>query len=160
MNEISKLLTNERFKGLMFCQLFLPNKHRIILLYRWDSNDPTLSLHDTNHNVYRLDPSGSVVWQVRRDDSNRPDDWWEQLHALARSEGYDGAREPFMYIDLEYPDGRRITSDEQGDGKGILLWEPGCLIRLVGSAYQKYILDPETGIAKNVTPVPCHERPW
>lgn len=140
--------------------LLLPHGDKIILADEYKDDGSALSLEDANHNVYRLNAVGEVVWQVRRDDSNRPADWWEQLHRLAREQGQDGAREPFMYIDLQYPDGRRITSDEYGDGKDVAVWEPGCLIWLVGSAYQKYLLDPETGIAKNVTPVHVHERPW
>jgi hypothetical protein len=140
--------------------LQLSGGDKIIVSARYADDGSSLSLPDINHNVYRLNPAGEVVWQVRRDDSNRPPDWWEQLHRLAREQGQDGAREPFMYIQLEKPDGTRITSDRNGDGTNVEMWSPGSVIWLVGSAYQEYILDPDTGIAKNVTPVPLHERPW
>lgn len=150
----------ERFNGRPFSQLVLPCGDRIILTFRWDGTEPGQSIDESNHNVFRLKAGGEVVWQVRRDDSNRPPDWWDTLHRLAREQGLDGAREPFMYIQLEYPDGKRVTSDRNGDGTSVETWSPGCIIWLVGSAYQEYILDPETGIAKNVTPVHVHERPW
>lgn len=138
----------------------MPDGERIVCTFALDGSEPNESLFEANHNVFRLTPTGEVIWQVRRDDSNRPPDWWEQLHRLAREQGQDGAREPFMYIQLEKPDGTRITSDRNGDGTNIEMWSPGSVIWLVGSAYQEYILDPDTGIAKNVTPVPLHERPW
>lgn len=148
------------FKGCRFRALHMPDGGEIICFHYCPDEVPLLSLYDDNHNVYRLNPTGEVIWQVRRDDSNRPPDWWEQLHRLAREQGQDGAREPFMYIQLEKPDGTRITSDRNGDGTNVEMWSPGSVIWLVGSAYQEYILDPDTGIAKNVTPVPLHERPW
>ncbi len=140
--------------------LQLPDGDKIIIAGEYVDDGSALSPHDINYNVYRLTPAGKIVWQVRRDDSNRPKDWWEQLHRLAKEQGQDGAREPFMYIQLENPDGTRITSDRNGDGANILMWSPGSVIWLVGSAYQEYTLDPDTGIAKNVTPVHLHERPW
>ena len=72
-----------------------------------------VSLHNENHNVYRLNPAGEIIWQVRRDDSNHPADWWDILHRHAREKGLDGAREPFMYIQIEYPDGRRSSSESE-----------------------------------------------
>ena len=137
--------------------LRLPCGNKIVLSAQYvDGTD--LSLYDINHNVFRLNPAGEVVWQVRRDDSNHPPDWWDILHHYARQEGLDGAREPFTYIQIEYPDGRRLSSDRNGDGTNIAVWSPGSTLWLSGSAYQDYILDPETGIAKNVTKWPV--RPW
>jgi len=144
------------FNGWRARQLALPDGGKILCFF-YQNNDDMISLHDENHNVFRLNPAGEVVWQVRRDDSIRPPDWWETLHRLAREQGLDGKRKPFMYMVLEYSDGSRKTSDEQGDGKDIALWEPGCLIHLYGSG-NDYILDPETGIAKNVETGPG--RPW
>lgn len=150
----------ERFNGWPVRQLRLQDGDRIVCTFALDGSEPYESLFEANHNVYRLTPTGEVVWQVRRDDSNRPPDWWEQLHRLARVQGQDGAREPFMYIQLEKPDGTRTTSDRNGDGTSVEVWSPGSVIWLVGSAYQEYILDPETGIARNVTPEHLNERPW
>lgn len=139
----------ERFNGWPIQQLYLPGGDRIICTYARDGSEPYQTLHDCNHNVFRLNPKGEVVWQVRRDDSIRPPGWWEMLHRMAREQGRDGERMPFMYIDLIYPNGKRISSDEDGDGKNIALWQPGCIIRLSGDD-NAYNLDPETGIAVNV----------
>lgn len=117
-----------------------------------------MSLHDENHNVYRLNAQGDIVWQVQRDDSNHPPGWWDELHRQARAEGLDGAREPFMRIWVEDVDG---TFQKDLDGRVPALvqhWTPRCTLHLDGSAYQHYILDPDTGIAKNVTKWPV--RPW
>lgn len=152
-------MKNEIRKPSVWKTLQLPNGDTIMLAGRYDDGS-ALSLDDANHNVYRLTADGEVVWQVRRVDSNRPADWWEQMHKLARASGYDGMRMPFAYIDLVYPDGRRIHSDEHGDGKEIAVWEPGCRIEIYGyDGPQTYELDPETGIANNVTPK-NPGRPW
>jgi hypothetical protein len=147
----------ERYNGWPIRQLRLPCGHRIICTFAKDGSEPRESIYESNHNVYRLSPTDEIVWQVRRDDSIRPPDWWETLHRLAREQGLDGKRKPFMYMVLEYPDGKRKTSDGHGDGTDIALWEPGCTIHLYGSG-NDYILDPETGIAKNVETGPG--RPW
>jgi len=146
-----------RLNGWPFRQLLLPSGDRIILTFSWDGSEPAENLHDANHNVYRLNPAGDVVWQVRRDDSIRPPDWWEKMHQLAQEQGQDGKRKPFMYFRLEYPDGLRKISDEDGDGQNVGLWTPGCVIRLFGGG-NNYTLDPETGIATNVESGPG--RPW
>lgn len=116
-----------------------------------------VSLYNENHNIFRLNPAGEIVWQVQRDDSIMPPGWWEAMHRIAREQGLDGKRKPFTYLVLEYPDGTRTTSDEQGDGIGIAQWQPGCIIHLYGSG-NDYVLDPETGIATNVETGPG--RPW
>ena len=118
----------------------------------------TLSLHDINHNVFRLDKDGNVVWQVQRDDSNHPPDWWDVLHKYARDEGHDGAREPFMYLTVEHADGYIDRDPSSRVPKDVQTWVPKSTIYLDGSAYQNYVLDPDTGIAKNITQWPV--RPW
>jgi hypothetical protein len=144
------------FSGWRDRKLSLPNSDTIVcFFYR---NEATMvSLYNENHNVFRLTPKGEVVWQVQRDDSIMPPDWWETMHRIAREQGLDGKRKPFTYLVLEYPDGSRITSDEQGVGCNFALWEPGCIIHLYGSG-NDYVLDPETGVAKNVETGPG--RPW
>lgn len=147
-----------KFLGWPTRQIVLPNGDRLICLYCKDGTEPELSLHDINHNIFRLNAAGEVVWQVRRDDSNHPADWWDNLHAHARERGEDGAREPFMYMWLTYPDGTYNKDPKTGMPPDIQTWVPGSKITLDGSAYQTYILDPETGIARNVTE--GRPRPW
>ena len=65
---------------------------------------------------------------------------------------------PFTYISVGTP-----TAPPVRDGLKLRLARPlrlapGFSIWLSGSAYQQYILDPQTGIAKNVTDWPV--RPW
>lgn len=148
----------ERFKGWPIKQVRLPSGDRIILTFCWDGTEPYESLYDANHNVYRLNAAGDIIWQVQRDDSNQPPDWWEVLHRYARAEGHDGAREPFTYIQVAYADGSTSWDQQANQWLNICEWQPDCTIWLAGSAYQQYILDPETGIAKNVTE--GRPRPW
>ncbi|MFN4360049.1 MAG: hypothetical protein ACK4F4_04910 [Hylemonella sp.] len=136
----------------------MPNSDEIVCYFFRADGDYT-SLHDINHNVFRLDKEGKVIWQVRRDDSNHPLDWWDILHSQARKQGSDGAREPFMHIDVVTPEGKFAHIDPTTRmNPDVQTWLPGCSIRLSGSAYQNYILDPDTGIAKNITDWPV--RPW
>jgi hypothetical protein len=139
----------ELFKGCPVRRLYMPNGDKIVVTFRWGELGKWEELYATNHNVYRLNQDGEVVWQVVRDDSIMPPNWWETCNRLAREEGGDGHRIPFAAFVLEYLDGRRKTSDEHGDGTSILTWEPGCIIHLYGSG-NDYVLDPETGVAKNV----------
>ncbi len=145
------------FAGWFYRRLQMLNGDNIIC-YFYRNNCGDVSLYDINHNVFRLDDKGDVVWQVKRDDSNHPADWWEILHRYAREKGLEGAREPFMYLQVEYVDGTTSWDNENFQWKNPCDWQPGCKIWLAGSAYQQYILDPETGIAKNVTKWPV--RPW
>jgi len=98
------------------------------------------------------------VWQVRRDDSNHPPDWWDNLHRHARERGLDGAREPFMYMWVTHADGYVDRNPDNRMPKDIQTWVPGSKIVLNGSAYQVYELDPDTGVARNITKLPV--RPW
>lgn len=135
----------------------LPNGDSIVLGDGYEDGQ-LCTLFDENHNIYRLNAQGEVVWQVRRDDSNHPPDWWGILHSIARANGHDGAREPFTEIHLEYADGSTSFDHQTYKWRNPCEWQPGCKIWLVGSAYQQYVLDAETGIAKNVTNLPV--RPW
>jgi len=150
-------MTFGNFQGWYSKQLKMPDGGRIVCYY-YQNNCGMVSLHDENHNVFRLDAQGQVMWQVQRDDSNHPPDWWEGLHRHAREAGYDGAREPFTYVLLKYDDGTNNVSPQTGDPPNVATWTPDCTIWLQGSAYQQYILDPETGIARNITDWPV--RPW
>lgn len=135
----------------------MPNGDQLVCYFFRDGAVRPFHLHDLNHNVYRLNAQGEIVWQVQRDDSNHPPDWWDVLHRVAREEGYDGAHEPFTEFLLEYADG----SNNKTAMETLPLqaeWVPDCKVWLRGSAYQQYILDPETGIAKNVTKWPV--RQW
>ena len=137
-------------------KLTLPNGGQIVLVTGHKYGD-IKTLHDVNHNCYRLNAQGEIIWQVQRDDSNHAPDWWDILHRHARERGEDGAREPFMEFMLEYPDGSNNKNSLE-ILPDIACWTPGCIIWLRGSAYQQYILNPETGIAKNVTE--SRPRPW
>ena len=150
-------MTVAAFKGWASRKVLLPYGDEIICYFFRAQGDYT-SLYDVNHNVFRLDKHQNIIWQVRRDDSNHPPDWWNILHRQAREDGLDGAREPFTELRLEYDDGSTSWDKQTYQWRNPCEWKPGCQIWLAGSAYQTYILDPETGIAKNVTKWPV--RPW
>lgn len=142
----------ERFRGWPIKRLLLPGGDRIVLTYCRDGREPPRSTDESNHNVYRLNPAGEVVWQVQRDDRPHPSEVRENRIPPAISPGIGGTREPFMHIHLEHPDGRRVASDCDGEGTEIERWDTGYIIWLVAQSRQQYVLDPETGMTQNVTP--------
>lgn len=149
----------ERFRGWPIKRLLLPDGDRIVLTYRRDDREPPRSADESNLNVFRLNPAGEVVWQVQRDDRYHPPEVRETGDRRTNAPGIDGAREPFMLIQLEHPDGRRVASDCDGEGTTIERWDTGYIIWLVAQPRQQYVLDPETGMAQNVTPARPRERP-
>jgi hypothetical protein len=136
--------------------LHLPSNDQVALVSSYADGE-SLSLQDINHNIFRLNAQGEVVWQIKRDDTGKFINW-ESLHQHAREQGEDGAREPFMEFILKYPDGSDNINPTNGCPPDEATWTPDCTIWLRGSAYQQYILDPETGVAKNVTE--GRPRPW
>ena len=79
--------------------------------------------------------------------ANHPPDWWDVLHKHARDEGHDGAREPFMYLTVGMRTGISIAIPVAVCLRDVQTWVPKSTIYLDGSAYQNYVLDPDTGIA-------------
>lgn len=146
------------FNGWRMKALSMKNGDQIVCFYFQPQNLREVSLHDVNHNIFRLNKQNKVIWQVQRNDTIRGPGWWDRLHQHAREKGWDGAHEPFMYFVLKYPDGSTNINSKTGDPPDVATWTPDCTIWLQGSAYQQYILDPETGIARNVTEGLV--RPW
>lgn len=138
----------ERFMGRKFDEVKLPDGGRVILLYRWDENDPDLSLHDSNHNIFRLDKDGKVVWQVVRDEQGKL--IWEEVFRQAEKYNEPGrACYPLGELWLEDESGRRFRDEA---------WRPGLKLISLGSGAHTYEIDVESGVAKNITPP--HTRPW
>jgi len=157
-----------KFKEWHKKMLFMPNSEIIVCFCHQPPYAPKESIYDVNHNVFRLTAYNQIIWQVQRDDSNHPPGWWDTLNHHARQDGLDGARCPFTDIALKYPSGEKPINtkpanlidehEEESDDENELFWTPGCYIWLEGSAHQQYILDPNTGIAKNVTPAAAAVR--
>ena len=124
--------------------IFLQNGHSIIIA---DAlfDGTTLSKHDINHNIFRLDVSNNVVWQVQRDeqgcyfpDSNDRDPFGELwLEKIA----------PKQYRWLEPPPLKRFRSS---------VWIEGHKLIALTSGYP-YEINIETGIAINIFQ---GGRPW
>lgn len=144
------------FQGWYARRIVLPGDD-VLICYYYRNHCKEVSLHDENHNIFRLDPSNKVIWQVRRDDRGKLINW-ESMHRHARERGQDGARWPFMEFVLKRPDGSTNLDAMTGCPPEVAIWEPGDVIWLRGSAYQDYELDPESGIALNVTE--GRPRPW
>ena len=131
----------EKFLGWPFYQVNLPDEERIICLYCKDGTEPDLLLYDSNHNIFRLDKTGKIIWQVQRDEQGKVN--WEAAHEIERARGKDGERRPF---------GELHVMTDQGESTHSKTWLPGLVLRALSNGI--YEVDIETGIAKNVTPTP------
>lgn len=91
-----------------------------------------------NHNVFRLDAAGNVVWQVTREEGPHVD--WAVRHAHAKAEDptAEGYFDPFWSLGM---DERGALSPEPAG-----VFRPGCKVYLT-TRWWSYELDVETGIA-------------
>jgi hypothetical protein len=118
-------------------------------------------LHFVNHNIFRLDKDGKVIWQVTREDQGKVN--WALLDEMAREEGREGAEYGFAAIWCKNPLTGELPSTDMETGKLIpnFQWQPG--LKLMARAWDLgnnlYELDVETGIAMNVSP-PGPKRAW
>lgn len=136
-------------------KIILPDQGHIGITHR-DAEWQSLSVDEQNHNIFRLDAQGQVMWQIQRDELGKRD--WAQMKKYDEEHGFPPRREPFIQLSLAYPDGSNNHKKQDGSPPAVATWTEGC--RVIASALDgwAYELDIETGIARNITPVP--HRPW
>ena len=141
-----------KYLGWPIRRLVMPNGDQIICLFCKDGSEPDLSVHDGNHNVFRLDKNGKVIWQITRIDY--PDTNWESKHQRAREKGEPGCIEPFIRFYVTYADGTTKTDLETGMAPDVIEWLPGCKVKMSNLGYgtQWFTLDVDTGVATEITP--------
>lgn len=123
-------------------------------------------LHFCNHNLFRLDKDGNVVWQVKRFECGRLR-WRYVMKMLKRERGGEGeaaaesaARQPFTSLRTTFVRRGRfhplhIESIAPEDLSPI----PRPDFVLIASAENRfYEVDIDTGVAINVTPIPWAAR--
>jgi hypothetical protein len=141
-------MSKETSRVFSWKSLLMPNNERVVIAFGYQEGE-TLSLYDSNHNIFRLDGEGKVIWQVRRDDRGKLNlEEWNQRASRGEVEEW---REPFMGFALIHPDGRVESADS-------MTWKPGCVVKVSSINGQDYELDVDTGIIVNVTP--HRQRPW
>ena len=136
--------------GTVFRILRMPDGNDIFTL----SVHPVLNMDDVerrNHNVFRVDRDGHVLWQITRID--HPGTNWEFKHEQARERGEPGCIEPFIEFSLRFPDGSRNTDGRMPQDN--MDWVAGCRVELVklGFGTQWFSLDIDTGVAIEITPM-------
>lgn len=118
-------------------------------------------LHFLNHNIFRLDKDGNVIWQVTREDQGKVN--WALLNEIAREEGREGAEYGFAAIWCKNPLTGELPSTDMETGKLIpnFPWKPG--LKIMARAWDLgnnlYEIDIDTGVALNVSP-PGPKRAW
>ena len=139
-----------RFMGWPTHQILLPDGGQIICLYCKDGTEPDLSLHDTNHNVFRLDANDQVVWQVRRVEEGYVN--WEVRHRHAKEKDptCEGYFDPFNTMSTRFFEYRSVPGIGSAPAKQEEVYfdeyAPGRLLWLITHRWA-YDIDPETGIA-------------
>lgn len=132
-------MSRARFLG-MPCQLVATVDGDLIIRLEnvYGSGDIWPDLYTANHNVFRLDAAGNVVWQVRRDDKGHMN--WDYLNAEAKAENpaAEGYFDPFWSLGMDESGARGA----QPAG----VFRPGCKVYLT-TRWWAYELDVETGVA-------------
>lgn len=126
----------------------IPDESRIVMAA--PIGDKWHDLYLANHNVFRLDPFGQVMWQVRREENGFVN--WEACHQIAKERDPDceGCMDPFANMGTQFFV-RRPTGDPRPFHPKFVYdvfdsYAPGRLLGL--STYKlEYDLDPETGVA-------------
>jgi hypothetical protein len=146
--------------GLAFTQhIEMPDGGRIIVA-DW-GKQPEWSghtqLHFWNHSLFRLDKSGGVVWQVKRDEGDELQ--WASSREKAESDnvGSVWTRSPFMNLVLKYADGSTNMDRATGKGPGVATWVDGASVYCHTLDQKSYTVDIDTGVAKLVF---MPGRPW
>jgi hypothetical protein len=136
----------------------LPDGGEIILCSRF-ADGTLFGLRDINHNLFRLDKNGNVIWQVKRFECGKSN--WRQVLRRLKREGSaaaeSAARQPFMNLlrtfyrrgvfnPLHY---ENIPSEDKSK-----VPLPGFVL-IANTGNEWYEVDIDTGVAINVTP-----RPW
>ena len=139
-------------------EFVLPNGDSIILINYYSDKSP-LTLHDHNHNIFRLDASGNVVWQVQRDDRGRIN-WDYIMGEVAKGEKGNPetirhARKPFTSLSPFFI--RHGKYQDSGDNAPPLLecdkslvWSADFVL-IAGAGGECYELDVESGQATNIS---------
>ena len=144
---MSEIITHADIK--IFQDIRMPNGDVIVLAnpaYGWIDK----SIDSANHNVFRIDSSGDIIWQVRREEDGFVN--WESrnLHAKENDPTCEGYLDPFLAMSEKFfvreevlskgpfhPKFKEVYFDE---------YKPGRLLWLITGRWA-YDLDPETGIA-------------
>lgn len=95
-------------------------------------------LRFSNHNIFRLDASDQIVWQVQREENGCVD--WESRNRHAKEENptSEGYFDPFWSLGVD--EGGALSPEPKG------VYRQGCAI-YVTTRWWVYRLDPETGVA-------------
>ena len=141
--------------------LEMPNGDRIIrsdwgVQPGW-SNQTAIQFQ--NHNIFRLDKTGNVIWQVKRDEGEAWAAWAKfRERAEALNEDDIWARSPFTTLYLKFADGTTNMDPVTYQYPAQTEWVEGAEIWCGTYDSRSYVLNPETGLA--VCQTPAGVRPW
>lgn len=114
-----------------------------------------MSLHDHNHNIFRLDKGGNVIWQIQREEQGKIR--WDLIMAevakgdKGNPETIRKSRRPFTTLSPifvkqgSYKEGNPLLEEHKSN-----TWRNGFAL-IVRASSAVYELDIETGIATNIT---------
>ena len=145
------------FRGWPTQAIELPNGDVVICLIYKTGKEPRFSVREENHNLFRLDKDGDVVWQVKRDEGRELQ--WASSREKAESGNVDDVwtRSPFTTLVLKYADGSTNMERMTGNGPGVAAWVEGATVYCHTFDQKSYSLDIDSGVAKLVF---MPGRPW
>lgn len=134
----------------IYTEASMPDGGRIIIAnpaYGWIDRN----VNESNRNVFRIDPFGNIVWQVRRDEKGFIN--WDARNrntTITNPTFTDGYRDPFVSMGTQFFS-RHLTNDNRPyypkfSYELFDVYAPGRLLGLNTFEFE-YDLDPETGIA-------------
>lgn len=144
-------MMGERFPALnikIYQEIPMPDGSRIVLAdpihHYWHD------LYLANHDVFRIDRNGEVIWQVHREESKFVN--WESRNQHAKRDDPDceGYLDPFTAMSTKFFERRPLPDKGPFHPKfeevSFDEYAPGRLLWLI-TQWWAYDLDPETGIA-------------
>lgn len=110
-----------------------------------------------NHNLFRLDRDANVIWQVTRDEGERPE--WTRMREKAEAENSadPSMHSPFINLFLRLADATTNRDPLTGRGPSSAFWVEGATVICRTLDSMVYELDVGTGVAFNKTPFGIRE---
>ena len=139
----------------VYLQIGMPDGGRIVNL--WPIKQRDWHLHTANHNVFRLDASNQVIWQVTRVETIGQRNWEvANRQAKEKDPNCEGYYDPFTHLGTAFFERHplpekpssysRLECNPTFEEIGFDTYAPGRLLWLTTRSWV-YDLDPATGIA-------------
>ena len=146
--------------GLSFDQAIEMPDGRMIVAADWSKQpswNVSTSRYFKNHNLFCLDKSGKVIWQVRRDEAEHVGWTKSREEAETRNDNDFWTRSPFTTLRLEFSNGQTNVDLSTHKFPESDRWIEGAKVMCSTLDSRDYEINVETGVARCVD---APTRPW